>query len=48
MADVSIRELRRKGGQVIDQVIAGEVPTVTRHGQRVARQDLDRLFDPSL
>lgn len=37
MADVTIRELRNKGGQVIERVIAGEVLTVTRDGQPVAR-----------
>ncbi len=37
MADVTIRELRNKGGEVIDRVIAGEVLTVTRDGNPVAR-----------
>lgn len=37
MADVTIRELRNKGGQVIDRVMHGEVLTVTRDGQPVAR-----------
>jgi prevent-host-death family protein len=37
MADVTIRELRNKGGEVIDRVIAGEVLTVTRGGVPVAR-----------
>lgn len=37
MADVTIRELRNKGGQVIDRVMGGEVLTVTRDGVAVAR-----------
>lgn len=37
MADVTIRELRNKGGEVIDRVIAGEVLTVTRDGTPVAQ-----------
>jgi len=37
MADVTIRELRNKGGEVIDRVISGEVLTVTRDGRPVAR-----------
>ncbi len=37
MSDVTIRELRNKGGQVIDRVIGGEVLTVTRDGVAVAR-----------
>jgi prevent-host-death family protein len=37
MADVTIRELRNKGGQVIERVIAGEILTVTRDGVPVAQ-----------
>jgi prevent-host-death family protein len=37
MADVTIRELRNRGGEVVDRVIAGEVLTVTRDGIPVAR-----------
>ena len=37
MADVTIRELRNKGGEVIERVIAGEVLTVTRDGTPVAQ-----------
>jgi prevent-host-death family protein len=37
MADVTIRELRNQGGQVIDRVLAGEVLTVTRDGLPVAQ-----------
>lgn len=37
MTDVTIRELRNKGGQVIERVIAGEVLTVTRDGVPVAQ-----------
>jgi prevent-host-death family protein len=34
--EVSIRELRNHGGEVIDRVIAGEHLTITRDGHRVA------------
>ena len=37
MADVTIRELRNRGGEVVERVIAGEVLTVTRDGIPVAR-----------
>ena len=37
MNDVTIRELRNKGGEVIERVIGGEVLTVTRDGIPVAR-----------
>ena len=37
MADVTIRELRNKGGEVIERVVAGEVLTVTRNGTPVAQ-----------
>lgn len=37
MADVTIRELRNKGGEVVERVVAGEVLTVTRDGMPVAR-----------
>ena len=37
MADVTIRELRNKSGEVVERVIAGEVLTVTRDGLPVAR-----------
>ena len=36
MAEVSIRELRNHGGEVIDRVVAGERLTITRDGRRVA------------
>lgn len=36
MADVSIRDLRNHGGEVIDRVERGERLTVTRDGRRVA------------
>ena len=36
MSDVSIRDLRNHGGDVIDRVIAGETLTVTRSGRPVA------------
>ena len=37
MADITIRELRNRGGEVVDRVVAGEVLTVTRDGIPVAR-----------
>ena len=37
MNDVTIRELRNRGGEVVERVIAGEVLTVTRDGTPVAR-----------
>jgi prevent-host-death family protein len=36
MSEVSIRELRNHGGEVIDRVEHGERLTVTRDGRRVA------------
>ncbi|MGH2444680.1 MAG: type II toxin-antitoxin system Phd/YefM family antitoxin [Candidatus Limnocylindria bacterium] len=36
MADVTIRELRNRGGHVIDRVVAGERLVVTRAGRPVA------------
>lgn len=36
MADVSIRDLRNHGGEVVDRVTAGERLTVTRSGKPVA------------
>ncbi len=36
MGDVSIRELRNHGGDVIDRVVRGEVITITRSGKNVA------------
>ncbi len=36
MSEVSIRELRNHGGEVIDRVAAGEQVTVTRDGRAVA------------
>ena len=36
MAEVTIRELRNHGGEVIDRVTAGETLTVTRNGKPVA------------
>jgi prevent-host-death family protein len=36
MADVTVRELRNHGGEVIDRVAGGETVTVTRSGKRVA------------
>ncbi len=36
MAEVTIRELRNHGGNVVDRVAAGERLTVTRDGRPVA------------
>lgn len=36
MANVSIRELRNHGGEVVDRVARGESLTVTRNGKPVA------------
>jgi len=36
MAEVTIRELRNRGGRVVDRVAAGERVVVTRDGRAVA------------
>jgi prevent-host-death family protein len=36
MAEVTIRELRHRGGEVVDRVARGERLTVTRDGRPVA------------
>ena len=36
MADVSMRDLRNHGGDVVDRVVRGERVTVTRSGKPVA------------
>ncbi len=36
MADVTIRELRNHGGEVVDRASAGERITITRAGKAVA------------
>lgn len=36
MTDVTIRELRHRGGQVVDRAAAGEPITITRGGKVVA------------
>lgn len=36
MGDVSVRDLRNRGGDVLDRVTRGEVLTVTRDGQPIA------------
>ncbi|MGH2913405.1 MAG: type II toxin-antitoxin system Phd/YefM family antitoxin [Solirubrobacteraceae bacterium] len=46
MTDVSIRDLRNNGGEVIDRASRGEVITITRAGKRVA--ELRRLPPPGL
>lgn len=37
MTDVSIRELRNRGGDVVDRAARGEQVTITRDGKPVAR-----------
>lgn len=37
MADVTIRELRNHGGEVVDRAAGGEPITITRSGKPVAR-----------
>jgi prevent-host-death family protein len=36
MADVTIRELRNNGGEVVDRSLRGEQVTITRSGRPVA------------
>lgn len=36
VAEATVRELRNKGGEVLDRVLAGERITVTRDGKPVA------------
>lgn len=36
MTDVSIRDLRNHGGEVVDRVAAGERVTITRDGRPIA------------
>ena len=36
MAEVSIRDLRNRGGEVVDRAARGELITITRAGKRVA------------
>ncbi|MGH3765016.1 MAG: type II toxin-antitoxin system Phd/YefM family antitoxin [Pseudonocardiaceae bacterium] len=46
MDEVTVRELRNHGGEVIDRVAGGEIVTVTRAGKRVA--ELRPLARPPL
>jgi len=46
MGDVTVRELRNHGGEVIDRVAGGETVTVTRAGKPVA--ELRPLLRPPL
>ena len=36
MTDVTVRDLRNRGGEILDQVAGGEAMTVTRDGHPVA------------
>jgi len=46
MADVSIRELRNHGGDVVDRASRGEQITITRSGRAVA--ELRAVASPAL
>jgi len=46
MSEVTIRELRNHGGEVVDRVTAGEHVTITRGGRAVAK--LEPLARPAL
>lgn len=46
MAEVSIRDLRNKGGEVVDRAARGELITITKAGRRVA--ELRPLREPGL
>lgn len=46
MQEVSIRDLRNRGGEVVDRAARGELITVTRDGKRVA--ELRALSRPGL
>ena len=37
MTEVSVRDLRNHGGDILDRVMAGEAMTVTRDGRPVAQ-----------
>lgn len=43
MADVSIRDLRNRGGEIVDRAARGEAITITRDGRPVAEL---RSLDP--
>jgi len=47
MAEVSIRDLRNHGGDLIDRVAAGERITVARSGKPVAELRPLRRIDPA-
>lgn len=46
MSNVSVRDLRNRGGEVLDQISRGETLTVTRAGKPVA--ELRPLSHPPL
>jgi antitoxin (DNA-binding transcriptional repressor) of toxin-antitoxin stability system len=46
MSEVSIRDLRNRGGEVVDRAARGELITITRDGKRVA--ELRALARPGL
>ncbi len=47
MANVTIRDLRNKGGEVIDRVARGEQVTITRSGKPVAELRPVRAATPT-
>jgi prevent-host-death family protein len=46
VSDVTVRDLRNRGGDVLDRVARGERVTITRNGRRVA--ELRPLIAPKL
>jgi prevent-host-death family protein len=46
VAEVSIRDLRNRGGEVVDRAARGELITITKAGKRVA--ELRPLMRPGL
>lgn len=46
MTEVSIRDLRNRGGEVVDRAARGELITITKAGKRVA--ELRPLAPPGL
>ena len=44
MADVTIRELRNHGGDVVDRAASGEDITITRSGRKPAARGFDSMI----
>jgi prevent-host-death family protein len=48
VANVSIRDLRNHGGEIVDRAARGELITITRHGEPVAElRPIRRRFVPT-